>query len=401
MANRVRREWAAAASPQERSALLGRLNEALREVDHLLGQCDMRPGQLPAPSRRAYRFLRELSASDACTQPTLFDSVGRDQTPGGAASVRPAGGPSPESVSFRGLRAFHQQLLDNIAVGVDDGRLEPAAMLEVVRSTRQRLDRAIQRDGLTADHLKPVSRELVAWFRWAGEPAAFDAYVQAVRRAQRALADGVAARLKWRAPLLVRFEPSSRIYAWRIVAGGTQISMNTPLLNLDERGFEKMGRWMTGDKAAGRWIDEFMMSAAYRETAEALQATVGFEGRTYGIMHDLAASFDRVNRGYFGGTMPRPKLRWTRSLTGRVYGHYQFSGDIVSISGSLDRPDVPAFVVDHVMHHELLHKKHGLDWRGHRRHAHTPAFREEERQFARYDEAAAFLERLVRADARR
>jgi hypothetical protein len=47
------------------------------------------------------------------------------------------------------------------------------------------------------------------------------------------------------------------------------------------------------------------------------------------------------------------------------------------------------------MHHELLHKKHGLRWERGRSHAHTGEFRREERMFEKYHEADQYLHALV------
>ena len=98
---------------------------------------------------------------------------------------------------------------------------------------------------------------------------------------------------------------------------------------------------------------------------------------------------------YFGGTMGRPRLAWSRKFTGRLFGHYDRLRDTVMISCTLDRADVPASVLDFVMFHELLHKKLGLDWRGARMAVHTPAFRVEERRFADFAAAEAALKRLA------
>jgi predicted metal-dependent hydrolase len=73
-------------------------------------------------------------------------------------------------------------------------------------------------------------------------------------------------------------------------------------------------------------------------------------------------------------------------------GHYDYFRDIVMLSVTLDAPDVPDFVIDYVMYHELLHKAMGAEVVNGRRYAHTPAFREAERKFPRYDEAEAFLQ---------
>jgi predicted metal-dependent hydrolase len=65
------------------------------------------------------------------------------------------------------------------------------------------------------------------------------------------------------------------------------------------------------------------------------------------------------------------------------------------ISVTLDAASVPASLVDFVMYHELLHKKHGSLIVNGRRLAHSPAFRADERQFAGYEEAERLLRELA------
>ena len=113
-----------------------------------------------------------------------------------------------------------------------------------------------------------------------------------------------------------------------------------------------------------------------------------------GRHHDLAASFDRVNRAYFAGGMPRPRLTWNRTITHRKLGHYNLHSDEVVLSMTLDDPRVPAYVVDFVMYHELLHKLLGVLAVNGRQRAHTPEFRRAERRFKGYRKAEAFLRRL-------
>jgi hypothetical protein len=113
---------------------------------------------------------------------------------------------------------------------------------------------------------------------------------------------------------------------------------------------------------------------------------------TRGRAHDLNEIFMRVNDVYFGGLMLKPTLTWNRTLTARKFGHYQPGRDTIMMSITLDDPDVPAYVLDFVMYHELLHKKHGSMTVNGRRLSHSQDFRAEERQFAQYHEA----ERLIR-----
>ena len=92
----------------------------------------------------------------------------------------------------------------------------------------------------------------------------------------------------------------------------------------------------------------------------------------------------------------RPRLTWSRVLTGRKFGHYDSIHDTVMVSDSLDNQEVPEYVVDYVVYRELLHKKHGARWSNGRRYVHTPEFNREERLFRRYTEAEAVLSKLAR-----
>jgi len=91
----------------------------------------------------------------------------------------------------------------------------------------------------------------------------------------------------------------------------------------------------------------------------------------------------------------RPRLTWSRSFTGRKFGHYDPIRDTVMVSSSLDRDNVPQYALDFVVFHELLHKELGVDWRNGRAAAHTPEFRAQERRFEQYREAEAALKRLA------
>lgn len=70
----------------------------------------------------------------------------------------------------------------------------------------------------------------------------------------------------------------------------------------------------------------------------------------------LLESFNRVNEEYFDGFMDRPNLKWGRKAY-RKLGHFEYASNTVVISRVLkERVDL----LDYVMYHELLHKKHGL-----------------------------------------
>ncbi len=296
-------------------------------------------------------------------------------------------------VRFSGLRAYLERLLDDIALGVTGQRMHGEAVGTLIQRTSERLDYVAQRDELTAECLSTESRELLGWFRYFSDEAHFRSYLLAVDAAVAAFRERPAKA--WHGPLLVHFRPSSSLYRWRVGREGTRITLPTPMIVLAPAEFAALAAQMAGvtrHNSAGR----SMLTPEYRRVAGELAAAGGIADRPIGHTHDLHASFDRVNLEYFDGGVERPRLTWGSRHTLRKFGHYDFVQDLVMLSRTLDAPEVPAFVIDHVMHHELLHKKHGIRYQRGRRHAHLPEFRSEERSFRHYREADQFLQSLSR-----
>jgi predicted metal-dependent hydrolase len=55
---------------------------------------------------------------------------------------------------------------------------------------------------------------------------------------------------------------------------------------------------------------------------------------------------------------------------------------------------VPAYVLEYIVYHEMLHLKHPVKLRGSRRCVHSAEFQAEEKLFPLATEANAFLKRL-------
>jgi hypothetical protein len=384
-ANHVRRVLSGPLGKPEREKLAAHVQRTVQQIEAVLRDHGGNPANLPAPSRRAYQFLkgldfRKLPAPDANS---VGGSPGQD---GRAANT---------TLRFPGLRSFLDGVLDDISRRVSAGTSDAAATGRIVRNTAERLEHMLHRERATADRLREESRDLLGWFRYFSREEKLASYFEAVKRAQDALLPLLSARARWRPPLLVHFRPSSMLYRLRITPLGTRIVFDTPMITFSREDLVRIGRRIAGHGRHQPEMMAAMLSAAYQQVLADLQAEAGLVERTRGMAYDLADSFDRVNREYFAGQMPRPFLGWSRTITGRKYGHYDFIHNRICISVALDRPDVPVHVLDHVMHHELLHKKHGFEFQGNRQHAHTPAFRAEEKQFKQYQEACAFLNQLT------
>jgi len=95
----------------------------------------------------------------------------------------------------------------------------------------------------------------------------------------------------------------------------------------------------------------------------------------------LAASFERVNRQYFGDMMSRPNLVWGGTSMS-LLGTYTYATDTITISQVMADDQ---HLLDYVMHHEMLHKKHKFNHSSSRTHSHTKLFRTDEKAFADKD----------------
>lgn len=142
-------------------------------------------------------------------------------------------------------------------------------------------------------------------------------------------------------------------------------------------------------------VRRYSEGPAFARAIQSIETSGGADAHVpTGTCHDLVEVFLSVNRAYFDGKLSRPRLRWSERRTYREFGHYEPATDTVQISRTLDAPEVPRFVLEHVMHHELLHRWLGAESRAGQRRYHSAEFRRAERAFERYAEAERFLQRV-------
>jgi hypothetical protein len=132
--------------------------------------------------------------------------------------------------------------------------------------------------------------------------------------------------------------------------------------------------------------------AAASKRARGRKVVTTFRGNVY----DLKQIFTSLNASYFADAIPEPVLTWSARKTYRILGHHDANHDHIAISRSLDSPDVPQYVVEYVVFHEMLHIAHPTKHINGRRYNHTAAFKRDERKFEYYEQAEKWIERNVR-----
>lgn len=154
------------------------------------------------------------------------------------------------------------------------------------------------------------------------------------------------------------------------------------------------------------WNATYKAHAARDEVIEASEGARRVRGSkrfgpAAGRVFDLDEIFDRLDTEYFEGRLPRPRIGWTLQDSWRTHGHYDPAHDTIVLSRNLDHADVPGFVVDFVMYHEMLHVAMPAERRDGRHLHHTAAFRRAESRFPTMNEAVVWLESFCKKNGTR
>ncbi|MFH1211864.1 MAG: hypothetical protein V1659_02955 [Candidatus Woesearchaeota archaeon] len=91
----------------------------------------------------------------------------------------------------------------------------------------------------------------------------------------------------------------------------------------------------------------------------------------------LEQSFVRVNEQYFSGMLEKTNLVWGGESFSKL-GSYEYGSDTIIIS-SIFRSDYE--LLDYVMYHEMLHKKHSFQVKNGKGRYHTADFRTDEHKW--------------------
>lgn len=158
----------------------------------------------------------------------------------------------------------------------------------------------------------------------------------------------------------------------------------------------------TGKKAASQRIDRFIEENldCLRPGEETFRPQ---KVHSLGKFWDLQAIFDALNARFFGGRMaaqigwgrlPRKRNRRTIRL-----GVYDPRSQMIRIHPALDHPDVPAYFIEFIVFHEMLHQAIPASERNGRQAFHGADFRRHERAFPDYERAIrwekAHIRRLI------
>ncbi len=392
IARRAREELAVGIPPDQVEPFRDWIRESVERTEAICREHRIKPSDLPTPSYRAYRFLKELDLDD------LPEREG--PTPQAARTIR-----------ISGIIAMKNEINDRMAQWADpegdaptenDPRLQ--ALLKRLTVGVEQIEAVAQEAGGTPGNLPTRSRRAYQWLKLLSDPVTLVAHLETLQALQDACRSTPcrkrAPRASRKAPVQISFTYASYLYRVKAVDRALAVKVHEGFLGAPPDVLRALACvFFSRDRDADQeTVGTYAMGEDFVEVVTALEMTTAeADDFTQGRFFDLEAVFERVNEVYFGGELDRPRLTWNKRITEAKMGHYDFLRDRVTVSVTLDAPEVPDYVVDYVMYHELLHKTLGRQVVNGRHYAHTPAFREAERAFAHYEEAQAFLDEVTSA----
>lgn len=174
-----------------------------------------------------------------------------------------------------------------------------------------------------------------------------------------------------------------------------KVSLHQIFLKAPKEVLTALARYIQGKHCAVRnviqkYIDENFRQIDYSKRLNRAKLV------TKGTSYDLETIYQIVNQQYFDGQLNLAISWFGRSATSKgtraILGLYYDPLKLIKIHRVLDHPSVPHYVLSFVIYHEMLHHlcPPYIDEQGKSR-IHTPEFQAQERLFAHYKEATAWL----------
>ncbi|MCU0726849.1 MAG: hypothetical protein MUE73_13845 [Planctomycetes bacterium] len=371
--DQVRAALARGVEGKERDELAGHIRGFLRSVEGICARHGVTPAHLPVPSRNAYRSLASIDLDRL--------PVPRADDPAPSPTPRLTGVVSIAEWLGRRMWRERRRLLESVS--------DRALLEEEIRGHLRQIEDLCRKSGGEPSALPPRTRLLYAWMRFLVGDGILERHLAAL--------EGIAAGLG-AFPAEVHLRGVRSLWRRTPRPGHVEFVASEGFLHAPPEILRGLAALVRGDgrgSGAAEAVQTFTLSPDFARVIREMDEVVGTLDRSRGRHHDLAASFGRVNAGYFGGRMSPPALGFGRTPSSRKLAHYEPAGHRVLFSSLLDDPAVSELVIDCLMHHELLHAVFGVDTRNGRRVIHGPEFRRAERRFAGFEEAhlqiAAFL----------
>lgn len=169
------------------------------------------------------------------------------------------------------------------------------------------------------------------------------------------------------------------------------VRLNSMFLLADDNLLNEIARFIKTRKGKTPLISRFIkQNTGEIKKRSGRKITV----RTAGRHFDLAVLFDKINLSYFDGRI-KYMITWgTRqkkyASRKRTLGSCDRRAGIIKINPLLDDRSIPAYYIEYVIYHEMLHADLETVLKNGRRVVHSQEFKRRERLFEHYEKVVAW-----------
>lgn len=383
--------------PSQQPAFLAQIQKVVTSVENICHQHKTRVEDLPVRTYHAYRYLNHLLTEDLPHAEThLFISPTFHK------------GKTGKSIRVRGLKNFCQSLQNHLNLLSQQPSEEWNSTSAIqslpdyigIQSTIDKFQKYIQAGSLEISSLSSPSLRAYQWLCYIYRPEVMIAHLLALSMIHQNKARLTKTRSQAPAKNLhidFEFFHISGLYHSYQQGYLRKMVVHEAYIFAPESVLENLLLITQNQQNPNTMalIKEFADGEKFTQSTSEL-ASIGLSNLdgTKGKYQDLQAIFKRVNRQFFDNQLDPPKLHWSNRPTYRKFGHYQPSSDTLVLSTSLDNFQIPDYVLDFAMYHELLHKHLGYYVINERRISHHTDFRKLERQFPQYQQAQDYLNQM-------
>ncbi|MBN2712707.1 MAG: M48 family metallopeptidase [Planctomycetes bacterium] len=173
-----------------------------------------------------------------------------------------------------------------------------------------------------------------------------------------------------------------------------ELRLHRIFLDAPDTVVETMGRWLSGKKLERDLIQEYIDQNQHqiaKNAADARDMVIRVDGRYHNLseIRQYLSSTFLDNRSTATITWGR-QVSKKRARSVRL-GWYDPMRNMIGMSRRLDRQDIPRYMVEYVMFHEMLHEVLGIGERPDgKRDIHSNTFRLMEQTYPHYERAKIF-----------
>jgi len=386
VANQVRKHLSVGIKAQDVASFQKFISDIVYSIERICTEANTSPIDLPTPSRQAYYYLKNI---DLDNLPLTQDNTGSGAVP---------------TLRLKNVLKQQKAIQQQIFQIVDSSNIVPSK-IELMSQTLERcvaeIEEICTKNNGSPAALNQPSRQVYALMKFLTNKNNLLLHLNTVNRAKIIGEKIIRTQLNGIGENIIELHNYSGLYKYKKKDNLTTIILSEGFIQAEDEILNAiMTAILLGKTAESEQrVRNFGLTEEYSDVLLELDLIVDVTAEiAKGNCYDLDDLFEAINQEYFSGQMLSPRLTWNKTLTHRKFGHYEQVRDRVVMSQTLDSPNVPRFVVEFVLYHELLHKQYGAKYINGKRRVHTPEFRRTEQQFKHYQEAEQWLHRLAKSN---